>query len=102
MKIDMSTVIAAIVAIPLVAVIFAVSCIWSGWVLHVLWAWFVVPLFGLPALTVPYAIGLSLVSKMLRGRGYSDKDESFWKSLMNAAIGPAIVLLVGWIVLKFV
>lgn len=30
--------------------------IMNGWVLSVLWGWFVVPLFNIAPLTIPYAI----------------------------------------------
>jgi len=35
-------------------------CVFDGWVLSILWGWFVVPL-GVVALTIPGAIGLRLV-----------------------------------------
>lgn len=34
---------------------------WGGFTLSVLWGWFVVPLFGLPALSIAQAFGLALV-----------------------------------------
>lgn len=35
------------------------------WVLCQLWAWFVIPTFGLPALTIPLAMGLTLIGMLL-------------------------------------
>ena len=41
------------------------SIIWRGYVLTVLWGWFIAGLFGLPALGVAQAIGLCLVVSYL-------------------------------------
>ena len=54
--------------------------IWRGYVLSVLWAWFIVPLFGLPALSIPLAIGLMVIVSMARG----DYAESFDKGAKDA------------------
>lgn len=37
----------------------------SGWALSILWAWFVVAVFALPALSIPQTIGVSLVVSYL-------------------------------------
>lgn len=39
----------------------ALSVIGGGYVLTVLWAWFVVPTFALPQITLAAAIGLAIV-----------------------------------------
>lgn len=41
--------------------LFLVRVLLSGFVLSVLWRWFVVPPFGLPELTVAQALGIALV-----------------------------------------
>jgi hypothetical protein len=37
------------------------SAIYSGYVLSVMWDWFIVSHFGLKALPIPFAIGLALI-----------------------------------------
>ena len=41
--------------------LFILGSILRGWVLSILWGWFVVPVFSLPNLTVVQAIGISLI-----------------------------------------
>lgn len=79
-----------------------------GLTLVVLWRWFLVPPFGLPDLSIPYALGLSLLVNTLivqrvdwKQAGKKTKGE-----LIAEAVYPwvqcGLVLLVGWIVLQFV
>ena len=46
------------------------STIFCGWVLKILWGWFIVPTFGLPILSIPSAIGFSLVIRYVCWPGY--------------------------------
>lgn len=42
-------------------IIVAGSCILNGAVLKLIWGWFMLPIFGLPTLSLTQAIGVSLV-----------------------------------------
>lgn len=86
-----------------------VAIILRGWVLVVLWEWFVVPLFGLPTPTIPFAIGLVLVFGMLSPWNMNkdtDQDkmgEHYWiKGVVTALGTPILQLAIGWIVHQFV
>lgn len=49
-------------AVAILNMAYSIGCtILSGYVLSVLWGWFIVPTFGLPLLTIPVAIGVMLV-----------------------------------------
>jgi len=86
------------VIILLVGVI-AVSSIWSGYVFSILWAWFIVPLFGLPALSVAAAIGVTLVVRFLtHQRQPGMPSGQTWASI---AIVPLVFLAIGWVVKGF-
>ena len=81
----------------------------SGWVLSILWGWFVVPLFSLPHLSIPYAIGLGTVVSMFKNTNMDFKKENDESSVMQAVrlifklfIPPLVALGIGWIVLQFV
>lgn len=96
----------AVAALSIVGVISLVplSMIWSGYVLSVMWAWFLAPL-GVPALGVAQAIGVSMTVQMLNR--YSRADEaaqspSMWTGITHAAFTPAVALLMGWIVQRYV
>lgn len=78
----------------------AASSIWRGYVLSILWGWFIVRAFGAPPLNIPLAIGLSLIVGFLTQR-LTKKQEDVYFLVMGASLGPAMVLLFGWIVTKF-
>lgn len=94
-------------ALLAVAVVLVVGTMLNGWVLTVLWAWFVVPVFALPLLSTAYAIGIaSIIGFLTHQYQRSDNDLSANDSLIAAlayAIGrPLLLLAFGWIVLQFV
>lgn len=96
----------ALLAIPVVLV---VSSIANGFVLSVLWGWFVIPLFEVPSLTIAQAVGFSMVVSFLTYQ-YNDSDKKEEKSLTErivylillAIMRPALVLVTGYIVHLFV
>lgn len=84
------------------------SAVWKGFVLSVMWGWFVVPYFQLPPLTIPLAIGISMIASMLtwhRTGSEAQNDKSASEQFTTAAalslFLPAFMLLSGWIVTKF-
>jgi hypothetical protein len=79
---------------------------WQGFVLQVMWSWFVVPPFGLPELTITQCIGLMMTVHFLAGRSglkksKNESDDEWERDLAISAIGPAFILLMGWIVTWF-
>lgn len=82
------------------------AAIFRGYALSILWGWFIIPVFHLPPLSVPYAIGFALVVSYLTHQTIpsdnSDEHESFgykiFKVIIMAATTPAFALLFGWIV----
>lgn len=83
-----------------------IGSIWRGYVFSVLWKWFIVPIFGLPLLSIPVAIGIALVASFLAYQYHYVKDERSESEKLFGAMGimmfyPALVLLIGWIVTLF-
>lgn len=88
------------------------SAIFDGFVLSVLWGWFIVPAFHVSQLTLPLAIGVSMVVAMLTNRtaGNSreqEKDkkdigETLLSSFFIALLVPLITLGISAIVHLFV
>lgn len=81
---------------------------WRGYVLSVLWAWFVVTTFEAPALSIPAAIGLSLVVGFLTQQYQQTKTDNDQDQTIRIIVGlgitigaPAFALLMGWIVRWF-
>ena len=82
------------------------SSVLGGWVLSLLWAWFLVPM-GLPAITIAQAIGVSLVISMLTqqfipdARTAEQRKAQLWHNVLITILHPFMVLLMGWIVRGF-
>ena len=81
--------------------------IYGGWVLSILWGWFMVPLFGLPALSIPAAIGVSLVAALLTHqyrddkKDEDDKTKRFIVAVGTGIVSPLFTLLMGYIAFQF-
>ncbi len=101
-------IILALGAGAIVGLSIAMSACIDGWVLMKLWAWFVVPLFRLPALTLLPAIGLSLVVSFLTfqvppftpspepdAKQNTTNLEALGEAMVNR---PLFVLGFGWVV----
>jgi len=80
-----------------------VSSILKGYVLSILWGWFIVPVFSLPELTVVSAIGIAIVVSYLTHQYNENKGEgkSFDKRIAIIILRPFFVLLFGWVVHLF-
>lgn len=73
--------------------------IWDGYVLTVLWRWFVVPTFHAPALSIPAAIGIALIVVMLTHRTRKPEDDpEYGLVLLYGIFVPAVALFWGWVV----
>lgn len=97
----MNSAIAAVLAVLIAAPLITLVVIWDGYVLSVLWGWFLVPAFGLPALSIPMAIGLSAVATLLTTHG-AKPDEDKWRVFLRPILGPAFLLLIGWIAKSYI
>jgi hypothetical protein len=78
----------------------------NGWVLSILWGWFIVPLGG-PVLTIPFAIGVAVIVHLLTYQYDTAKDERDTATKVGHAVGvtllsPLLALLIGWVALKFI
>ncbi|MDH2313095.1 hypothetical protein [Methylobacterium brachiatum] len=81
--------------------VLAVSILWRGYVLSVLWSWFVAGQFGAPAISVAQAIGLALVFGVFAYRYRPSKDVSFAFLAFDALFTPLLALGVASIVRGF-
>lgn len=100
-------VVLVVVMLVLVSGIAAISWLLRGYVLSVLWRWFMVPILGLPALSVPQAIGIALVVGMLTHQSHHYPENKNEKTstkvvwVLEPFIAPFATLLVGWIVRQY-
>lgn len=85
-----------------VTALLVLRVILSGWVLSVLWGWFLVPTLDLPQISIVQALGISLVIGYLTHQ-YIDCQKPERKKSEEIAAGiimliyPLIALFIGWI-----
>lgn len=82
------------------------SWIWSGYATSVLWGWFIVPVFGLDPLSIPAAIGISMVVSFLAKDVPDHEEGKPFADVMAEAVGVAIArplftLISGFVVSLF-
>ena len=101
-KLDASIAIAAIFGLSVaVPVIIAISTLINGWVLSILWGWFIVPVFGVQAITLGQAIGLSMVVSFLTYQyidAKKDENNGAWTAVAVAIFRPLFALFFGWLI----
>jgi len=82
---------------------FVVIVALRGWVLTKLWGWFVVTTFGLAQISIPQAIGLSLLVIFFQREQKTEKTGADWFKSEFAGVcwrgiaGPLACLGFGWI-----
>jgi putative Mn2+ efflux pump MntP len=84
-----------------------VSTIFNGFALAQLWEWFITTTFAIKAITIPQAIGLSMVIGFITGNyntESNDKDdtEKWIKAIVLAILKPTFALVFGWIIYQFI
>lgn len=91
----------------LMVAVMVITALVNGFTLATLWAWFIIPTFGLPALGIASAIGLAMVVSFLTYQYSSKKEESdgfvedMLKALMMSLVRAAITLAVAFVVHLF-
>ena len=82
-----------------IALVFASMLLWA-WALLLLWGWFIVPTFGVPVLTYPLAIGLSLTVSLFRRDSHikSKYKDGAWSQVGYTIISPILTVLLGWLI----
>lgn len=106
----METIVSNIVVISgfitVTSTILFVSAIVNGYVLAVLWGWFIIPVFHVPSITLFQSIGLAITASFLLDRLKTEKSEDTEDSIplyIGRAIGymmmrPMLTLSFGWLI----
>jgi len=108
MKKNDMTVLGCLGIMALFVIVIPASIIMNGWVLSIMWKWFVVPLFHLPELTIAYAVGISMVISLFKDKSSvtQNNEKSLSEKIISAFtyafIVPLLSLGFGWIVLQFI
>jgi hypothetical protein len=80
-------------------VFIAAGTILRGYVLSILWNWFIVPLHVFPAINFVLAIGICIVSGLLHPT--SGKSDNLWNMLVGSIINSFCFLGIGYVVHLF-
>lgn len=73
-----------------------------GFVLKVLWGWFVVETFHAPELSIPVALGIALIVKYLTSSYSATSKSSLTEQMVYGFIAPVFALIFGAIYHLFV
>ena len=78
----------------------------NGLVLSQLWAWFVVPVLGVPQISIAQAVGLTLIVTYLfkeirREKKYATQAEWF-EGIVFSVMNAGLILLFGYIIQLFI
>jgi len=74
--------------------------LWAAWAVITLWAWFAVPIFGLPMLGYWQAVGLGLLLSALRPHNNVTNEKS-WNAWARGIVGPPLLVLFCWLSKSF-
>jgi hypothetical protein len=70
-----------------------------GWVIALLWGWYVADYFDLSPLTVVEAVGLGVLASVFLSRPPTEeeKERGVAEDILYAAMFPLLALLFGWL-----
>lgn len=86
---------AAITALAGVAFYIPVALL-DGWVMSILWRWFMVTAFGLPALSVVAAIGVCIcIHSFIATTNNCKQEKQGWPQIVGGLLRPLVFLLLG-------
>ena len=95
--------IAVAIIVPVLFAVLVPIVLWQGYVLWVMWGWFIVPL-GAPEISVPWAIGFASVAHLLHPTVHNPeaKDNATrWGRIAEPFLQPALILLIGYVAKSF-
>ena len=86
-----------------VAILFAIL---QGFVLYMLWGWFVAPAFSIPELTLVYAMGIMLVGRCFLGslilKPEPKNDKTYREQIITAVVFNVVLLGLGYVLTFFI
>jgi hypothetical protein len=93
----------ALIALGVSLVLSVPLAFWRAFVFIKLWAWFAIPIFGLPALGLAAAMGLSiLIGFLVVSAPMNDKKHEYGEIIAHQVVTgtllPLFALLFGWVI----
>lgn len=74
----------------------------NGYMISVLWDWFIIPLFKLPSLSVPQAIGLAIMVSVLTRQIDNTKSEKSYEERIVESVFTGLTKVCLYLSLGFV
>lgn len=79
----------------------------NGYVISIIWGWFIVPKFGLPSLTIAEAVSVVLVVRAIANQVSKTSNTANFEDWLSdfiaySIVGPFMILGFAWIVLLFI
>lgn len=72
-----------------------INVLLNGFALKILWGWFIVPTFNVPGLSIPAALGFSVIVSLLTKQYLEDKRSPRDKIIYHFSV-PVFGLAIGW------
>lgn len=89
----------ALITIALVVAMTIPIALWFAFAATHLWAWFVVPAFHAPTLSVLQMWGICITFALMRPNVWANKVERDWPtSFTSIILGPALALGIGYVI----
>lgn len=91
-------------AISAVAGVLVGSVLINGYVLSILWVWFLVPL-GLPAISIAHSIGIAMIASWLTYQDDASKQDEKGSGLrlfLLLIVRPLLTLGIGYVAKQFI
>jgi len=84
-------------------IIAPLSAIWNGYVISIIWRWFMVTTFNLSPLNIPQSIGLALIVGYLSHQEIDQKEHEYplIRAVVITLVKGGCTLLIGAIVKGF-
>lgn len=102
----MESIVGLLLLLPGVFLLLAASIIYNGWALHLLWLWFMVPIFNLPVLSVAQAIAVAMVIAFTTFQYVESpketKENSWISALILLTVRPLFCLGVGLVLRNYI
>jgi hypothetical protein len=72
----------------------------EAWTITMLWSWFVVAVFGLPALSIPAVLGLEMLVKTFMFNPYKNdlKDMDSTAAIIQHLVVSVVALIAGYVI----
>lgn len=82
-------------------VLLSAVVVFNAYVFTILWSWFIVPIFNLPFINIPEAIGILIAVKLLKGK--KDKKKKITAQYLIDSVANIIALFsIGWLITIFI